>query len=207
MSFYEEKILPHLINCGCSTKAAMAMRAHVVPLAYGDVLEVGMGSALNLGLYNTDKVAKVWGLEPSEGMRKRAQKNLQASPVTVHWLDLPGEQIPLPDASVDSIVLTFTLCTIPDWQAALAQMLRVLKPDGTLFFCEHGQSPEPSVQKWQDKLNPMWQRLFGGCNLNRPVIKNIESGGFAVDWSEHEYMDMGPRFVSYMTWGAAKKAA
>ena len=206
MSFYEEKILPHIIDCGCGTKAAMDMRAHIVPLAYGDVLEVGMGSALNLGLYNTDKVNKVWGLEPSLGMRKRAEKNLQASPVHVDWLDLPGEQIPLADESVDSIVLTFTLCTIPDWRAAMQQMLRVLKPNGTLFFCEHGQAPDLSIQKWQDRLNPLWGNLFGGCNLNRPVIKNIESEGFSVEWAENEYMDMGPRFMSYMTWGAAHKA-
>ena len=205
MSFYEDRILPHIINCGCSTSGIMDLRSKVVPLAYGDVLEVGMGSALNLGLYNAEKVQKVWGLEPSLGMRKRAAKNLAKSPVNVEWLGLPGERIPLDDISVDSIVLTYTLCTIPDWRAAMDQMHRVLKPDGKLFFCEHGRSPEGSVEKWQNKLNPVWGKVFGGCNLNRPVQKNIEASGFLIEWIKNSYVDKMPKFASYMSYGEAHK--
>ena len=205
MSFYEENILPHIINCGCSTPNVMELRAKVVPLAYGDVLEVGMGSALNLSLYNIDKVNKVWGLEPSLGMRKRAEKNLKKSPVDVEWLGLPGEKIPLEDESVDSIVLTFTLCTIPDWRAAMAQMHRVLKPYGKIFFCEHGRAPDTSVEKWQNRLNPLWGKLFGGCNLNRPVIESIKESGFDIEWSDNEYVEKMPKFASYMSLGAAIK--
>ncbi|MFA7555020.1 MAG: class I SAM-dependent methyltransferase [Spongiibacteraceae bacterium] len=205
MSFYEEKILPHIINCGCSTAGVMELRAKVVPLAYGDVLEVGMGSALNLGLYDPNKVNKVWGLEPSPGMRKRAEKNLENSPVHVEWLGLSGEKIPLEDSSIDSIVLTYTLCTIPDWRAAMEQMHRVLKPQGKLLFCEHGRSPDASVERLQNKLNPLWGKLFGGCNLNRAVIKNIEEADFKIEWNDNMYMSNIMKFASYMSFGSAVK--
>lgn len=205
MSFYDEKILPHIINCGCSTPAIMDLRSKVVPLAYGDVLEVGMGSALNLPLYNTSKVNKVCGLEPSIGMRKRAEKNLNRSNIKVDWLDLPGEKIPLADNSVDCIVLTYTLCTIPDWRAAMQQMHRVLKPHGKLLYCEHGLSPHSSIEKWQNRLNPLWGKIFGGCNLNRNVTQSIEASGFSIEWNEHKYVNKMPKFAAYMSVGSAIK--
>ena len=185
----------------------MDMRKKVVPFAYGEVLEVGIGPGLNLSLYNNAHVTKVWGLEPSIGMRARAKKNLEISPVPVEWLDLPGEQIPLSDNSVDSIVLTYTLCTIPDWQTAMQQMHRVLKPEGHLLFCEHGKAPEADVQKWQDRLNPLWKKIAGGCNLNRPVKQMIENSGFAIQQHNSEYLKKSPRFASYMTYGQAVKNA
>ena len=205
MGFYSEHILPHVIDYGASIPDVMKFRAKVVPLAYGDVLEVGMGSALNLRYCEAGKVRKVWGLEPSIGMRRKARKNLAKSSVPVEWLSLPGEEIPLDDNSVDSIVLTYTLCTIPDWKAAMLQMRRVLKPGGKIFFCEHGRAPDTSVQKWQDRLNPVWKRIMGGCNLNRPVIENITSSGFSIDWQESSYMENSPRIASFMSVGAAVK--
>ena len=205
MSFYEEKILPHIINCGCSNEPIMQLRSRVVPKAEGEVLEVGMGSGLNLKLYNPTKVRKVWGLEPSVGMRAKAKKNLDQSPVTVEWLDLPGERVPLDDQSVDTVVLTYTLCSIADWPAALAQMYRVLKPGGKLLFCEHGLSPDPKVQKWQDRINPVWKKLFGGCNVNRPIVECITSAGFDVIEQHNEYIEKAPRFAGYMFYGEAVK--
>ncbi|MCB1615938.1 MAG: class I SAM-dependent methyltransferase, partial [Pseudomonadales bacterium] len=156
MSFYENTVLPFVIDLACSTDPIMALRSEVVPKASGKVLEVGMGSGINLALYDTKRVEMVWGLEPSRGMRKKAAKNLAVSPVKVEWLDLPGEKIPLENESVDTVLLTYTLCTIPDWKLALQQMHRVLKPGGKLLFCEHGRSPDADVLKWQDKLTPMW---------------------------------------------------
>jgi len=206
MSFYEENILPHIINCGCSTQSIMELRAKVVPLAYGNVLEIGMGSALNLDLYDQDKVTRLWGLEPSAGMRKKAEENLNQSPIEVELLDLPGENIPLEDNSVDSVVLTYTLCTIPDWRAAMKEIYRVLKPEGKIFFCEHGQSPDDSVQKWQNRINGFWSKVFGGCNLNRNVIDNIKAGGFNIDWYESDYTEGALRIASYMSFGVAVKA-
>jgi ubiquinone/menaquinone biosynthesis C-methylase UbiE len=207
LSFYDDKILPHIISCACSLEPMMAKRQKILPLAYGDVLEVGMGSGLNLQLYDANKVSKVWGLEPSRGMRDRAAKNLRNSPVEVEWLDLPGEQVPLPTASVDCAVLTFTLCTISDWRAALMQINRVLKPGGQLLFCEHGLAPDSRVQRWQHRLNPLWNKVFGGCNLNRPVADNIALGGFTIAQQHSEYLKHTPKFASYITYGQAHKAS
>jgi ubiquinone/menaquinone biosynthesis C-methylase UbiE len=206
LSFYQNKILPHIINCACSSNAIMKIREKVVPLAYGTVLEVGMGSAVNLGLYDPARVDMIWGLEPSIGMREKAASNLKKSPITVEWLSVPGEQIPLDDNSVDSVVLTYTLCTIPDWRAAMKQIHRVLKPDGKIIFCEHGQAPDHSVQKWQNRLNSLWGNLFGGCHLNRPVIENIRSSGFTIDWFDVKYIKGMPKIASYTSFGIAAKS-
>lgn len=206
MSFYDDRVLPLCINAACGTRAIAAERRKVVPLARGRVLEVGMGSALNLPFYDPDKVEWVWGLEPSAGMRRKAQANLARSAVDVRWLDLPGEQIPLEDQSVDTVLLTFTLCTIPDWHAALAQMHRVLKPDGQLLFCEHGLAPDPSVQRWQNRINPLWKKLCGGCNINRPTTQALESGGFRITELSNAYLPQTPRFVGYLYRGQAVPA-
>lgn len=207
MSFYENRVLPFVIDLACSTDPIMQLRARVVPKATGKVLEVGMGSGINLALYDTNRVDLVWGLEPSQGMRRKAEKNLAASPVKVEWLDLPGEQIPLDDNSVDTVLLTYTLCTIPDWKKALQQMHRVLKPGGKLLFCEHGRSPDTAVVKWQDKLTPMWKKLCGGCHLNRPITEYLESTGFTVLEVDNLYVDKAPRFAGYMYVGEAIKNA
>jgi ubiquinone/menaquinone biosynthesis C-methylase UbiE len=203
MSFYEDRILPHLINCACGNRAVARQRKKVVPLARGRVLEVGMGSALNLPFYDRGQVELIWGLEPSSGMRRKAEKNIEQTDIDVRWLDLPGEQIPLDDHSVDSIVLTFTLCTIPDPGAALAQMRRVLKPGGQLLFCEHGEAPDAEVQRWQNRINPWWRPIAGGCNLNRPIDRLINSSGFHIDHLETGYLPKTPRFAGYNYWGHA----
>jgi len=207
LSFYENKILPHIINCACASTKVMELREQIVPLAYGNVLEVGMGSAVNMNLYNAAKVNMVWGLEPSLGMRKKALANLAKSPIKVEWLSLPGEQIPLDDNSVDCVVLTFTLCTIPDWPAAMKQIHRVLKTDGQLLFCEHGQAPDNSIRRWQNRLNSVWGRVAGGCNLNRPMMENIQNSSFTIDWFESNYIKGMPRFLSYVSFGVATKKA
>jgi ubiquinone/menaquinone biosynthesis C-methylase UbiE len=207
MSFYEQKILPYIIDFACSAGPMMKLRAKLVPNAKGQVLEVGMGSGVNLSLYDVDQVEKVYGLEPSHGMRLRAQKNLDASNVEVDWLDLPGELIPLEDNSVDTVLLTFTLCTIPDWLKALQQMKRVLKTDGQLLFLEHGLSPDDSVASWQNKLTPMWRKMFGGCHLNRSTSECLETAGFTIESLENFYLDGGPKFASYMAMGKAHIAS
>ncbi|MGO3296713.1 MAG: class I SAM-dependent methyltransferase [Marinobacter sp.] len=180
MSFYEERILPHIIDRACSLGQVMKLRSQLVPLAKGRVLEVGMGSGINLKFYNPEAVEMIYGLEPSEGMRRKAQPNLKRSPIRVEWLGLPGEQIPLEDNSVDTVLLTFTLCTIPDWSAALLQMKRVLKPGGELLFLEHGESPHENTRKWQDRVNPGWKKIAGGCNLNRHIADLIRHAGFEM---------------------------
>ena len=205
MGFYETYCLPSIINFACATKPIRKQREKVVPLAQGRVLEVGMGSALNLPYYDSAKIEFIWGLEPSRGMRKKAEKNLAASPLEVKWLELDAEQIPLDDKSVDTVVLTYTLCTIPDWHAALRQMRRVLKPGGKLIFTEHGKAPDSGVARWQDRLNPAWKKLCGGCNLNRPMPQLIAEGGFRVDELNSMYLPSTPRIAGYHYWGVASR--
>jgi ubiquinone/menaquinone biosynthesis C-methylase UbiE len=203
MSFYENRVLPHLINLACSSKPTRKQREKVVPLASGDVLEIGFGSGLNLPYYRADNVRRIWGLEPAEGMRRKAQKALDASPLEVAFIDLPGEEIPLDRNSVDTVLVTYSLCTIPDVETALDGMRRVLKPGGRLIFCEHGVAPEAGVRRWQDRLNPAWRRLAGGCNMNRNIPALLDAGGFEIESGDQMYIP-GPRILSYNYWGVAR---
>jgi ubiquinone/menaquinone biosynthesis C-methylase UbiE len=203
MSFYDDRVLPHLIDLVCSTKPTRKQREKIVHLAEGDVLEIGFGSGLNLPYYDGDKVRKIFGLEPSEGMRRKAQPNVDASGLDVEFIDLPGEENPLESRSVDTVLVTFTLCSIDDAVAALEGMRRVLKPGGKLLYCEHGAAPDDRVRRWQDRLNPGWKRVSGGCNMNRDVPGLIESSGFSITTDERMYIP-GPKILSYNYWGAAK---
>jgi ubiquinone/menaquinone biosynthesis C-methylase UbiE len=207
MSFYEDRILPHIIDRACSMGQVMKLRSQVVPHAKGVVLEVGMGSAINMEFYNSDHVDMVYGLEPSEGMRRKAQPNLAKSPIKVEWLDLPGEKIPLKDHSVDTVLLTFTLCTIPDWHTALQQMWRVLKPGGELLFLEHGESPHDGTRKWQHRITPGWKKLAGGCHLNRHIADLIRHAGFEIQELENLYIPKAPKIAGYIYKGRATKPA
>lgn len=205
MGFYANHVLPHVIHLACGSEPVAKQRQKVVPQAAGRVLEIGMGSGHNLRFYDPTRVEMVWGLEPSEGMRRKASEQLARAPFEVRWLDLPGEQIPLDDASADCVLMTYTLCTIPDVPAALAQMRRVLKPGGKLIFCEHGAAPDEKVRRWQDRINPLWQRLAGGCNVNRPIPHCLEEAGFAIRQLETMYLP-GPRFAGFNYWGFATHA-
>lgn len=203
MGFYEQRILPKLINVSCAAPPILQQRQKVVPQAFGRVLEIGMGSGLNLPVYDPGKVDMVFGLEPSEGMRKMAIPAAEAAPFEVRFLDLPGEEIPLENDSIDSIVLTYTLCTIPDGLKALEQMRRVLKPGGVLLFSEHGEAPDPAVQKWQNRINPIWKKIGGGCNINRPIDKMIQTSGFKMDDLFTLYLPSTPRMFGFNYWGQA----
>ncbi len=206
MSFYADTVMPHFINLACGNKAIARQRQMVVPQAEGRVLEVGMGPGLNLPFYDPNKVEMVWGLEPCHGMRGIAEDRLRAAPFPVEWLDLPGEEIPLEDNSADTIVLTYTLCTIPDWRVALEGMRRVLKPGGKLLFCEHGRAPDAGVRRWQNRINGAWKKMAGGCNINRPIDQCIDSAGFKIGLLESEYVRKTPRIVGYTYRGYATLA-
>jgi ubiquinone/menaquinone biosynthesis C-methylase UbiE len=174
-----------------------------VPQAQGEVLEIGFGSGLNLPHYRREQVSRLWALEPSAEMRALAAPRVAASGLDVHWLELPGEAVPLPAHSVDCVVMTYTLCTIPDAAAALAQVRRVLRPPGRLLFCEHGAAPDAAVRRWQDRLDGLWSRLAGGCHLNREMEPLIASAGFCLDELQSRYLPKTPRFAGYNTWGVA----
>lgn len=205
MTFYEDRVLPHLIDFACSAKPNRKQREKVVPLAEGDVLEIGFGSGLNLPFFDSRKVRKVWGLEPSDGMRRKAQAMLDASDLDVEFIDLPGENIPLETNSVDTVLVTYTLCTIADAVTALEGMRRVLKPGGSLLFCEHGIAPDARVRRWQHRLNPAWSRVAGGCNMNRDIPNLIAEAGFEVTVDERMYVP-GLKMLCYNYWGRARAA-
>lgn len=202
MSWYEERILPRLINLACSAKPVRLQREKLVPLAAGDVLEIGFGGGLNLPFYETARVRKIWALEPAAGMRKLAVRKLEGMELDLEFIDLPGEEIPLEGASVDTVLVTYTLCTIADAVAALEGMRRVLKPGGRLLFCEHGAAPDENVRRWQDRLNSTWSRIAGGCNMNRDIPAMIEAAGFSIVKEERMYIP-GLRILSYNYWGSA----
>jgi len=204
MGFYQERILPHAIDMACSAEPIMEVRKRIVPQCVGTVLEVGAGSGINFGLYDPSQVTKVWALEPSLGMRRRASKRWTKAPgIEVAWLDFPGEQIPLGDGSVDTVLLTYTLCTIGDYQQALQQMHRVLKPGGQMLYCEHGLAPDSGVRKIQDFLTPFWKLLAGGCHLNRPIVDCIQEAGFEIQYNEEAYLTKLPRFAGFTYSGRA----
>jgi SAM-dependent methyltransferase len=204
MNLYERHLLPRLTHCVCGSPVMAYQRRLVVPGARGRVLEIGFGSGLNLPFYDRTKVECLWALEPSAEMRALAAPRIEASGLDVRMLDLPGEALPLPDQSVDCVVVTFTLCTIPDAATALGQIRRVLRPDGRLLFCEHGAAPDPGVRRWQDRLNGVWGALAGGCHLNREMLPLIESAGFSFDEVRSAYLPRTPRFAGYNTWGVAR---
>ena len=205
MGFYDKHILPRFINCACATRPILLQRENVVPLAAGTVLEIGIGTGLNLPLYDASKVQRLIGLDPSDASWELARKRVAHLNFDVEFIALPGEEIPLPDASVDTVVVTFALCTIPEPVAALQGMARVLRPGGNLLFCEHGRAPDSNVRKWQDRINPLWRRIAGGCHLNRDIPNLLDAGGFAVAALNTGYLPGTPKFAGYNYWGSAKR--
>ena len=206
MGFYDTHILPHLLGWAMDAKPIRYQRRKVVPLAEGQVLEIGIGAGNNLPFYDAAKVSKVWGLEPSPEMRARAAKVAAGTALDVELIDFDAEEIPLDDRSVDTVLVTYTLCTIPDAIKALHGMGRVLKPGGKLIFCEHGEAPDLSVRKWQRRLTPVWRKFGGGCYLGRPIPAMLREGGFAIDRLDTMYLPSTPRFAGFNYWGIARKA-
>jgi ubiquinone/menaquinone biosynthesis C-methylase UbiE len=205
MGFYDRHILPILLNGAMSAKPISYQRRKVVPRAEGRVLEIGFGAGHNLPYYDSSKVTKLWALEPSREMRARAAERLKLSPLDIEFLDLPGEEIPLDDASADTVLVTYTLCTIPDVMKALSGMRRVMKPGGKMIFCEHGEAPDESVRRWQRRITPIWKRIGGGCHVGRAIPKLIRDSGFAISDMETMYLPGTPRFAGFNYWGSATK--
>ncbi len=203
MGLYARHVLPRLLDAACGSGPVRRQREKVVPMAEGRVLEIGIGSGLNLPHYELAKVSAVVGLEPAAEMAERAEARARDFALPIEVLRAPGEDIPLPTASVDTVLVTYTLCTIPDARAALAEMRRVLHPDGRLIFCEHGRAPDRAVRRWQDRLDPLWGRLAGGCHLNRDIPLLIAGAGFTLGPFQTMYLPGTPRVAGFNTWGWA----
>ncbi len=203
MQFYDKHILPWLTHKICSLSPARQQREKVVPFAKGRILEIGVGSGLNLPFYNRDKVSHLYGLDPSPEMWAQSRIDQQKLGFPFELLQAVAEAIPLEQNSIDSIVMTYTLCSIPAVSAALAEMRRVLKPDGRLFFTEHGLAPDENIRRRQNRFNPLWNKFSGGCNLNRNIPGLLQENNFNFEKLESMYIP-GWKFASFNYWGVAK---
>ncbi len=200
--FYDRHILPYVLDIACGIKPVSKQRQKVVPLAHGRVLEIGIGSGLNMRHYDKSRVQKIVGLDPALQMHRLAKKRIARAGLDVELIGLSAETIPQDDASFDTVVCTYTLCTIPDPNAALQEMRRVLKPGGKLLFCEHGRAPDENVRRWQNRLDRVWGRISGGCHLTRDVPALLKGVGFECRDMQTMYLP-GPKPLTYNYWGTA----
>ena len=202
MNPYERYVLPKLIDVACSAGNVMKARSKIVPQALGEVLEVGIGSGLNLPFYDAKRVSSIVGIDPAAQMQTLARKRASDISIPVEVIAVDVQGIHADTDRFDTIVMTFTLCSIDDPVSALQEMARVLKPDGRLLFCEHGLAPDLSVERWQHRLTPFWKPIAGGCHLDRDIPVLIRAGGFVIDELSEAYLP-GPRPMSYVYSGVA----
>jgi ubiquinone/menaquinone biosynthesis C-methylase UbiE len=202
MGLYTERVLPTLVDLSMRNKLLRPLRERVTAAAEGRVLDVGVGSGLNLPLYGT-LAEEVLGLEPSHPLLVRASRNAELALVPIRLIEASAEAIPLDDSSIDTVVMTWTGCSIPDIRSALVEMRRVLRPGGRLLFVEHGRSPDARVQVWQDRLTPLWRRVAGGCHLNRKMDEVVQDGGFAIERLDTGYI-RGPKIMTFIYEGVAR---
>ncbi len=201
--WWDRHVVPRAIGFCCTQPPIMERRAEVVPLATGHVLELGAGGGANLGFYDRRAIKSVTGVDPSDELIDLARKRATDADAGFFRVEHgTAEALPFADASFDTVVSTFTLCSVADQAQALREARRVLKPGGRLLFLEHGLSPDAGTRKWQHRLDPLWCRLVGGCHLARPVTAAIESAGFTVADRHGRYMERTPRFVGWVEWGA-----
>ncbi len=205
MGLYSRYIAPWLVDCACGTKPIAYQRRKIIPQASGVVLEIGAGGGRNFALYDREKVERVIALEPDAAMVKRGQARVPEG-LKLEWLQRGAEAAGLAPGSVDTIVTTYTLCTIPDAVGALAALRAALKPEGRLLFCEHGLAPDADVTKWQKRIEPVWRPMAGGCHLTRDVDAMITAAGWRIDTAERMYLPGTPRFAGYNVWGSARPA-
>jgi ubiquinone/menaquinone biosynthesis C-methylase UbiE len=203
MPFYKDYIYPYLVDTLGDPPPIRKIRQQIIPQAQGKVLEIGVGSGANFIHYDSTKVSKLYALEPNPGMIRLAERQQRKTKLDIEFIDLPGERIPLEDDSVDTVVSTFTLCTIPGIVDAIRGIARVLKPNGKLIFFELGLSPDPEVQRWQKRLEPAHHWLFQGLYLTRDIPSLIEQGSFQIKQMETGYLTQFPKSSSYCWWGTA----
>lgn len=205
VNWYEEHVVPRLIKCACSSPAIMHLREKVVPLASGAVFEIGCGGGINQQLYDTSRITSYAGLDPStkglEFARAEAAKRGWQADMRQGF----GEDIPFASESFDTVVCTFTLCSVGSQAQTLRELRRILKPGGRLLYAEHGRAPDQNVRKWQGRIEPVWKCMAGGCHLTRPVTSAIAEGGFDTHEAGERYAPKTPRWAGWMEWGEAIK--
>ena len=205
-AWYEATIMPRLITCACSQKPVLKRRAALVPKARGDVFELGCGGGINQAFYNRDAITSYAGIDPHKGLLESAEKAAQARGLSGDFRQAMGENIPFADASFDTCVCTFTLCSVMDPARVLSELRRILRPSGQALFLEHGRAPDASVAKWQDRIEPIWKPLAGGCHLTRPITSAVRQSGLEVEPLGQGYTPGAPKFAGWMEWGVATKS-
>lgn len=203
--WYEEAVLPKMIGCACADPKIAALREKVVPLAEGRVFEIGCGGGLNQPFYDPAKVTSYAGIDPNAALLEKARQAAQAKGWEADIRQGKGEAIPFADESFDTVVCTYTLCSVDDETQVLSELRRILRPGGRMLFLEHGRSPDPGPARWQRRIEPVWKRLMGNCHLTRPVSEEIGQAGFALHRTEHKYMEKMPKWAGWMEWGIAQR--
>lgn len=203
MGFYARHILPCCLDKACSIGPIDKQRAKIVPLAKGRVLEIGIGSGLNLPHYDAANVSTVIGVDPDAHIWARSKSRRDAAEFPIERIGLSGEDIPMESDTADTVVVTYSLCTIPDPVKALHEMRRILKPGGDILFCEHGRAPDTSVVKWQNRIDPLWSKIAGGCHSGRDIPDLISQAGLEIIELNQQYIP-GPKVLSYNYWGRAR---
>lgn len=204
--WYDAKIMPRLITMACGQGQVMKRRSQVVPLATGDVFELGCGGGLNQEFYDTRSVSSFSGIDPHSGLLDDARARAAKRGWDHDIKQGVGEAIPFTDGSFDTVVCTFTLCSVDEPAQVMGEMRRILKPGGKLLFLEHGRAPDADVAKWQDRIEPIWKRMAGGCRLTRPIGAALRSSGFDVEPLGQGYLPKAPKFASWNEWGVARRA-
>lgn len=202
--FWNARVLPALIERACRSHAILDERKRWVPQASGDVLEVGVGSGLNLALYDPARVTSIMGLDPSVPLLDRARARAASAPIAVDLLEGDAQRLPFAAARFDTVLMTYTLCSIPDPARALREIRRVLRPDGRLVLIEHGRAPDPRTYRWQRRLTPVWRRIGGNCHLDRDVKSELDDAGFDGADLAADYSAGGPRWLSFTYQGIAR---
>jgi len=205
LGLYSKYILPKFLNCACGSNPINYQRQKIVPLAKGKVLDIGIGSGLNIPFYNSNKIDKVIGIDPSHELIELAKELANDSKASIELVIGSAESIPYPDNFFDTVLVTYTMCTIPNVAIANKEMWRVLKDDGRLIFCEHGLAPDKKISKWQNRIDPLWGKIAGGCHLNRDIQKLITDAGFSFESLDKMYIPSTPKFAGYNYWGIGKK--
>lgn len=203
--WYDAHVMPRVVTAACGQKAIARLRSQVVPLAEGRVLEIGCGGGLNQRFYDTARITTFAGIDPSEALLDGARRRTSKSDLPCDLRRGVAEDIPFPASTFDTVVCTYTLCSVTDHERAIAEMRRVLKPGGQLLFAEHGRAPDAGPAKWQDRVEPVWKSLAGGCHLTRQVGSAFRGGRFSVEPLGRGYLPGAPRFMGWMEWGIARK--
>lgn len=205
-TWYENNIVPRIVGCGCGSEEVAELRRQVVPLAEGRVLEIGVGGGFNQVHYDTAKVTSFAGIDPNPTLLDQARDRAKGNGWDAEIRQGKAESIPFPDRSFDTVVCTYTLCSVDNQAKALAEMRRVLASSGRLLFLEHGRAPDAAQQKWQQRIEPVWKRAMGNCHLSREIGSALRKAGFEVEPIGQAYFDGMPKWAGWMEWGSARRA-